>query len=212
MQITQNDFDKIIEFIQKTCLEFNIDNGHGLDHSKQIFNYCQYLMDFYNLTNQQKLTIEISALLHDMCDKKYMNESEGIIRIEDFLQDTLQIPKLQIGDIETIILIMSYSKVLKNGYPDFTYMEDIELPYHIVRNADLLCAYDLERCMEYQKRCGGNRKECLEKMIEIYKNRVSRHITDRFINLEPAIEIAKQLEVPCKKSFDEFLKEYEKLI
>ena len=210
--LSQDKMDKIITFIMDTSNKFNIDSGHGLEHSRKIFYFCSQLIPYYTLTENQILTIELASLLHDMCDKKYMDESEGIVRIEDFLQNELNIPKLIIGDIETIILNMSYSKVIKNGYPDFTYMKHIETPFHIVRNADLLCAYELERCMEYQKRSGSNRKECLEKMFSIYSNRVSKQIVDGYINLEPAIKIAKQLEVECKNNYELYENEYRDLL
>ncbi len=212
MVLTEEQLEKTIDFIKDTCDKFNIDEGHGLDHSKKILYYCTELVPYYELSQNQLLIIELAALLHDMCDKKYMNESEGIIRIEDFLKDTLNIEKIIIGDIETIILNMSYSKVIKNGHPDFTYMKHIEIPYHIVRNADLLCAYELERCMEYQKRSGGNRRECLEKMFAIYENRVAKQITDGFINLEPAIKIARELEERCKKHHEIYQNEYRDLM
>jgi hypothetical protein len=210
--LNENQLDSIIRFIEKTCILFNIDEGHGLPHARTILFYCHKMIPYYNLDERQQLTIEIAALLHDMCDKKYMNESEGIIRIEDFLLKHLGLPKIVVGDIETIILKMSYSKVQKNGYPDFTYMKYLEIPYHIVRIADLLCAYELERCMEYQKRSGGNRKECLEKMFEIYENRISKHIEDGLINIEPAIEIARSLEETCRNDFHKYRKEYESIV
>lgn len=208
MILSKKQLDKTIQFITDTCIKFNIDEGHGLEHSQQILYYCSQLIPYYELTENQLLTIELASLLHDMCDKKYMDESEGIIGVEDFLLKELKIQKLLIGDIETIILNMSYSKVIKKGHPDFTYMKHIEIPYHIVRNADLLCAYELERCMEYQKRFGSNRKECLEKMFEIYTNRVAKHILDGSINLEPAIKIANHLDVICIKKFNEYQNEY----
>ena len=46
-----------------------------------------------------------------------------------------------------IITTMSYSKVKKNGYPN---LGNYQLAYHIVREADLLSAYDFERSLVYQ--------------------------------------------------------------
>ncbi len=208
MILNEEQLDKIYLFIRDTCERFHIDEGHGLEHSKTILNYCEQLVIHYELSDRQKLMIELASLLHDMCDKKYMNEAEGIVRIEDFLLDELGVDKLLVGEVEFIILNMSYSKVQKNGYPDFTYTKYLEMPFHIVRNADLLCAYELERCMEYQRRCGGSRKECLEKMFEIYENRVSKHIELKHIQLEPAIQIAKELEKQCLMDYEKYVEEY----
>jgi hypothetical protein len=41
---------------------------------------------------------------------------------------------------------MSYSKVISNGYPN---LGEYQLSYHIVREADLLAAYDIDRCIIY---------------------------------------------------------------
>jgi hypothetical protein len=49
--------------------------------------------------------------------------------------------------IGQIISTMSYSKVKVKGYPD---LGDYQLAYHIVREADLLAAYDLDRCIIYK--------------------------------------------------------------
>ena len=40
------------------------------------------------LNNHQNI-IYAAALLHDMCDKKYVNEKEGLKEIEIFLEDKL---------------------------------------------------------------------------------------------------------------------------
>jgi len=48
--------------------------------------------------------------------------------------------------IGKIIGTMSYSKVKANGYPE---LGEYQLAYHIVREADLLAAYDIDRCIIY---------------------------------------------------------------
>jgi len=37
------------------------------------------------LKNHENI-IYVSAIIHDMCDKKYMNQDQGIFEIENFLQ------------------------------------------------------------------------------------------------------------------------------
>ena len=49
-----------------------------------------------------------------------------------------------IGDI---IGSMSYSKVKKNGFPE---LGDYQTEYNIVREADLLAAYDIDRAIIYR--------------------------------------------------------------
>jgi hypothetical protein len=58
--------------------------------------------------------------------------------------------KLPGSDIEKIISCMSYSTVKKNGFPD---LQEYQMAYHVVREADLLSAYDFDRCMLYNMQC-----------------------------------------------------------
>jgi hypothetical protein len=92
----------------------------------------------------QEKVIYVSAIIHDMCDKKYMNEEEGLKNINNFLQDKLTKDELYIT--KRIINTMSYSKVKKVGFPE---LHEYQRAYHIVREADLLSAYDFDRCMLY---------------------------------------------------------------
>ena len=41
---------------------------------------------------------------------------------------------------------MSYSTVKKDGYPA---LGEYQMAYHVVREADLLAAYDIDRCIMY---------------------------------------------------------------
>jgi hypothetical protein len=93
---------------------------------------------------QQKEIIFMAAIGHDMCDKKYMDEKDGIRRYINILEDKL--PFFDIDIISQIIETMSYSKVKINGYPN---LGNYTLAYHIVREADLLAAYDIDRCIIY---------------------------------------------------------------
>ena len=77
-----------------------------------------------------------------MCDKKYMDEKEGIKEIEKFLESKLSDDEINI--ILSIITTMSYSTVKANGYPDLGFYQTA---YHIVREADLLSAYNFDRCV-----------------------------------------------------------------
>jgi len=79
-----------------------------------------------------------------MCDKKYLDEYKGLTEINDFLEDKLTPTELDITN--QIIKTMSYSKVKKQGFPQ---LYEYQMAYHIVREADLLAAYDFDRCMLY---------------------------------------------------------------
>jgi hypothetical protein len=86
----------------------------------------------------------MAAIGHDMCDKKYVDENEEIERYKNYLWNYMYPNDLDI--MGKIIGTLSYSKVKINGYPD---LGDYQLSYHIVRESDLLAAYDFDRCMLY---------------------------------------------------------------
>ena len=123
---------------------------------------------------EQKRIIMTSAILHDMCDKKYIDERVGINMIKDYCKDYISEDELNI--IETIILTMSYSTVKKNGYPE---LNDYELAYHIVREADLLAAYDIDRTIIYSMyKENIDYHNAIKRTIELFKNRVLKYRSD----------------------------------
>jgi hypothetical protein len=125
-----------------------------------------------------------------------MDEQMGLERIQQFLKNDLEVDDDILEAVVFIIGTMSYSKVIKNGYPEFKqdYSNiDIEYCYHVVRNSDLLCSYDPERCINYQIRCGGSRKDGIKKMLELFDNRVLKLLDNNYINLEDAKKYALEL-------------------
>lgn len=79
-----------------------------------------------------------------MCDKKYIDEVVGLKAIEEAMNDHLTNEELKA--MISIITTMSYSKVKMNGYPD---LAEYQTSYHIVREADLLAAHDIDRCIMF---------------------------------------------------------------
>jgi hypothetical protein len=119
-------------------------------------------------------TIYVSAILHDMCDKKYMNQTQGLLEINDFLEDKMT--NEEIAFTTNIINTMSYSTVKKNGFPD---LGEYQYAYHVVREADLLTAYDFDRCMIYNMyRMGGNLQDSYDNALHLFENRVWKHNED----------------------------------
>ena len=128
--------------------KYSIDESHSIKHSIDVLTLANNIYKSELIKNQylseQYDIICLAAILHDMCDKKYMNESQGITEIRLFMNEYVSETNLDI--ICKIIQTMSYSTVKKNGYPD---MGNYQLAYHIVREADLLAAYDINRCIIY---------------------------------------------------------------
>jgi hypothetical protein len=146
----QTIINKTFQFVIKTSKEYNIDESHALKHSMDVFQYSNRIYDNEVLTkpflyDQQKI-IFVSSIVHDMCDKKYIpNENIALDNIyNEFKKD---IPKDELDVIIKIISTISYSKVKKMGYPD---LGNYQLAYNIVRESDLLAAYDIDRYIMYR--------------------------------------------------------------
>ena len=139
--------DGLFQFVMDTCKTYYIDESHGVSHSMIVLHHAHqiYKSELPNdeLESQYKI-IYLSAVLHDMCDKKYMKEEIGWKRIHDFIKE--EVTEEELDAIRNIITTMSYSKVKQNGFPD---LGKYQLAYHIVREADLLSAYDIDRCIIY---------------------------------------------------------------
>jgi hypothetical protein len=171
----------LIQYVITTCDKYSIDESHGLTHSTNVLKYSHNIYSVEVMKNQllenYKKIIYIAAFLHDMCDKKYMDETEGINNIETFLTEQ-DVKNDDIQLIKKIIMTMSYSTVKKNGFPTFENKEQ-EMVYHIVRESDLLNAYDFDRCMIYHM----NRKKCCiheayKTAMDLFQNRMFRHTDD----------------------------------
>jgi len=167
------------KYVIETSYKFNIDESHALKHSMEVYGFAKRIYDSELKQNPfletQKEIILMSAIGHDMCDKKYMDEKEGILRYQNYLSEFMQPNDLDI--MSKIISTMSYSKVKVNGYPK---LGDFQLAYHIVREADLLAAYDIDRCVMYKmhkEKCSYT--DALKEAVTLFDNRVFKMKTDR---------------------------------
>ena len=137
------------KYVIETSKQYNIDESHALKHSMEVFSYAKKIYESEIKKNHflesHKNIVYMAAIGHDMCDKKYMDEKEGIIKYQTYLSNFMLPHELDI--MGKIISTMSYSKVKVNGYPN---LGDYQLAYHIVREADLLAAYDIDRCIIYK--------------------------------------------------------------
>jgi hypothetical protein len=162
---------KLVHFVLLTTKKYGIDESHGLSHSMNVLQYSNKIYEneiesYPILKNQEKL-IYVSAVLHDMCDKKYVDESSGLKEIEEFLQSENALTPTEINMSKQIMATMSYSKVKQYGYP---IMGGYQKAYHIVREADLLTAYDFDRCMIYQmNKNGGNLEDAFKNANELFE-------------------------------------------
>jgi HD superfamily phosphodiesterase len=171
---------KLVHFVLLTTKKYNIDESHGLSHSMNVLHYANKIYEhevksYPILKNQEKL-IYVSAILHDMCDKKYLDEATGLREIESFLQEEDALSPTEINMSKQIMSTMSYSKVKQVGFP---IMGGYQKAYHIVREADLLTAYDFDRCIIYKiNKNGGDLEDAFKNANELFENRVLKHNED----------------------------------
>ena len=186
-------------FAQEMIKKNNIDESHGLIHCMNVLNFAHNIynseLSNNNYLINHKNIIYISTILHDLCDKKYINEQEGLIDINNFL-----INKLSENEIDIIIKIistMSYSKVKKDGYPD---LGEYQLAYHIVREADLLDAYNFDRCIIYHlNNIDNNINNAFRNALCVFNNRIFAHNDDNLFITNYSKNLSVQLHV---KSID----------
>ena len=141
-------FTKLFRYVLTTTLRYNIDESHGLQHSMNTLYYANQIFRDEVLIQpkiqSQERLIYVSAILHDMCDKKYTDKSRELDNIERFLGESLK--PVEIETTTKIISTMSYSYVKEHGFPD---LGEYQTAYNIVREADLLTAYDFDRSVIY---------------------------------------------------------------
>jgi hypothetical protein len=168
---------KLLQFVLIASRKNGIDESHGVSHSMNVLIYANKIYEDtvvnYPILKKDEKLIYVSAILHDMCDKKYMNEKDGIREIEDFLQDNQALNPTEINISKQIMATMSYSKVKVDGFP---VLGGYQKAYHVVREADLLTAYDFDRCMIYKmNKNGGNVNDAFKDAEELFNNRVLKH-------------------------------------
>jgi len=189
---------KMFHYVNLVSFKYSIDESHSIGHSMNILHFANQIFDSeqlrYPKLREQEKIIYVSAVLHDMCDKKYMNERDGLNELERFLVP--KITPVEIYATKKIVSTMSYSKVKKNGFPD---LGDYMHAYHIVREADLLCAYDFDRSMIYHiKQNGCSLSVAFSNAEELFQTRMFQHNADGLFITEYSKQKSLELELEAR--------------
>lgn len=159
---------KLFNYVLTVSSHFRIDESHGLSHSMNTLYYANKIfhseVQIKPYIQPQERVIYVSAVLHDMCDKKYVNKHQQLAHIEDFLGESLS--SNEIHAVSRIISTMPYSYVKEHGFPDLCEYQDA---YHIVREADLMTAYDVDRSLLYHIHRKTSNESSLD-LTEAYLN------------------------------------------
>jgi hypothetical protein len=202
INIINNGFKYVIE----TSNLYKIDESHALKHSMEVYNFAKQIYESELVKKpyleEQKEIIYMAAIGHDMCDKKYMDEKIGVQRYKTFLSENMKRDEIEI--IGKIIETMSYSKVKVNGYPN---LGDYQLAYHIVREADLLSAYDIDRCVIYGMFVENlEYDKALSRAIKLFESRVLTYISDNLFITQYSKNEAFQKHIQAEKELYFFKK------
>jgi hypothetical protein len=172
------------KYVVQTSQYYKIDESHALKHSMEVYGFAKKIYESELKSKpyleKQKEIIYMASIGHDMCDKKYMDEKEGIERYQKYLSEFMTPDDLE--TIGNIIGTMSYSKVKTNGYPD---LGEYQLAYHIVREADLLASYDIDRCIMYRMHSrNANYSTALTQALDLFDYRVFKLLKDKLFVTE----------------------------
>ena len=89
----------LFAFILIVSAKYGIDESHDVSHSMNVLHYAHNIYEsqvcICPLLKTYQRVIYIAALLHDMCDKKYMDETEGI-------QKSMPVPKTKLIKVNPI--------------------------------------------------------------------------------------------------------------
>ena len=171
--------NRAFQYVILTSKKYNIDESHSIKHSLDVYTNVKNIynseLDSHPELVDQYTIICLSAILHDMCDKKYIDESKGILEMVLYMKDYVNRDDMNV--ITNIIQTMSYSKVKVNGYPN---LKTYQLAYHIVQEADLLAAYDMDRCIIYGMMVESyTYSEAFQRAKQLFTDRVLKYREDK---------------------------------
>jgi len=179
--------NELFTFVLTMSSKYNIDSSHSEKHSMDVLRFAdenyQSQLEKCPYLEKQVNVIYTASVLHDMCDKKYMKQEQGIQEIEDFLKYSFKPEELHYT--KQIIETMSYSTVKKNGYPDLGIYQQA---YHIVREADLLASYDFDRSIIYHMNKGNTLTESYNNSLKLFNERMFNYNRDKLLLSEYALQ------------------------
>ena len=113
-------------------------------------------------------------------------------KIVPVVKDKITVNKIEIT--KQIISSMSYSTVKKKGFPQ---LKEYQLAYHIVRESDLLAAYDFDRCLIYNihKNKNTDFKYSYNDSVKLFENRILNYIPDDLFTLQYSKDMAYKLQL-----------------
>lgn len=188
--------------------QMGIDNSHNHVHSKEVLHWATEILRRLDTDERQKISnigclhIGHCALLHDLLDKKY--DTELSVKDQVHLHLGQWFPAPQAQQMINVMEGISYSKTVRTGADG---NRSVEFPlwvrdhpewsqvYHVVREADLLAAYNLARMVEY-RRCRFPElsiDEIRADMRSLFDRRIRTMVDDGLFVHRPVADLAAVL-------------------
>lgn len=166
-------------YVMNASVIYKIDESHALKHSMEVFRYAKNIYESevvkHPYLKLQEPIIYAAAIGHDMCDRKYIDVNKGVEKYTRYMSSVLK--PIELNMVEKIMTTMSYSKVKLCGYPN---LGEYQLAYNIVREADLLAAYDIDRSIIYSMYIDGyNYTRSLEEALKLFDSRILKMRNDK---------------------------------
>jgi hypothetical protein len=99
---------------------------------------------------------------------------------------------------------MSYSKIKKNGFPE---LGNYQNEFNIVREADLLAAYDIDRAIIYNMtKSKNNFESAFINSKLLYYDRMAKHHDDQLFTFNYTKSEGYKLNELCIKKINEYNK------
>ena len=200
--------DSLFNFIEKQCEKYGIDESHGLKHAKGTYVRANdILQSLSEVSDEERKMALYAAAIHDTCDSKYTPVNEAANEIGYFLRSQNWSPDNIIALIK-IVTSMSYSKLkksLNSGQIEFPSHGKWQRAYHVARHADLLEGYIVARCVLYNIHMFPEKSmdEHWKRANELFTERVFTYVSEGWIFLPRALEMAKTLEQEARRCLEE---------
>jgi hypothetical protein len=208
--VPHNMFDNAFSFCASMCRTQRIDSSHDEHHMARVARMTERLnvASGREIGQDEKDVMILAAFTHDLCDHKYTDVATGLAQIETWLKSQ-PISEDQRRAVCRIISTMSYSKVKVHGYP--TDLGKWELAYHHTRIADLIDAYDIDRCYKYQshKHPDMSEAEKWRAVIGVFERRV---LTQKDEFILPVAPYAASIVEPRHEMASWGISEFKKLV
>jgi len=198
---------KLVNIALSFCKRYGIDESHAVGHGMNVLHLSRNIMhvevERYPILSKQRDIIYTSALLHDVCDHKYVDENRVWEEVKKELKEQRLLTDTDIDVCTEIVHTMSYSKVKENGFPK---MGEYQMAYHIVREADLLAAYDVDRAILYNLYATNDFRDSIGNTEKILNNRVYRHMADGLLVTDYSKKMHNTLVQKCKYRYKDWCK------